>query len=56
MKKYRVCVVSKEYRWVDIEATTELDAETKALDDIDNIMNYKPGDYETDIYVEGESE
>jgi hypothetical protein len=54
MKKYEICVVSKEYRYVEVEAEDEFDAKDKAWDQIENVLNRKPEDYDTELYVEGE--
>jgi len=55
LKKYEICVVSKEYRWLEVEAETEEDAREKAWDKI--VCGFtgdtKPEDTETEIYVEG---
>ena len=29
MKRYEICIVSKEYRWVDVEAEDEVTAQDK---------------------------
>ena len=54
MKKFSVCVVSKEYRYIEVEAVDEDDAKDKAWDVIENTLNQKPQDYDTEIFVEGE--
>ena len=51
-----ICVVSKEYRYVEIEADSQEDAIDKAWDDIENIMNRKAVDYDTDLYVDSVEE
>lgn len=51
-----ICVVSKEYRYVEIEAESQEDAIDKAWDDIENIMNRKAVDYDTDLYVDSVEE
>ena len=55
MPKYEICMVSKEYRWVEIEAESEDDAIGKAWDMV--FCGYtgdtKAQDNETEIYVEG---
>ena len=51
-----ICVVSKEYRYVEIEAESKEDAIDKAWDDIENIMNRKAVDYDTDLYVDSVEE
>lgn len=51
-----ICVVSKEYRYVDVEADSQEDAIDKAWDDIENIMNRKAVDYDTDLYVDSVEE
>ena len=52
-KKYEICVVSKEYRYVDILADSEEEAKDQVWDQIETILNQKPQDYDTDLYVEG---
>jgi hypothetical protein len=53
MKTYDVVVLSKEYRTVQIDAESEEEAREKAFDNLDNILNRKAEDYDTDVYVEG---
>ena len=52
MKTFEVTVVSKEYRTIEVQAETEEDAKDQVWEDIDNILNWKPIDYDTDLYVE----
>jgi len=54
MKRYEICVVSKEYRYVEVQADNEDDARDKAWGLIENVLNRKPADYDTELYVEGE--
>ena len=54
MKLYEICVVSKEYRYFEVEAEDEEDARVKAWDQIESAINRKPADYDTELYVEGE--
>lgn len=56
MKTFEICVVSKEYRTIHVEAETEEDAKDKAWDSLENILNIKAEDYDTEIYVEGVTE
>ena len=55
MKKYEICVVSKEYRYVTVEAETEEEAKDMVWDKI--VCGFtgdtKPEDTDTDLYVEG---
>jgi len=53
--KYEVCIVSKEYRWIEIDALDQNDAVDKAWRELKSglIWNIKPQDSETDVYVEG---
>lgn len=53
--KYEVCIVSKEYRWIEIEAMDQSDAIDKAWVKVENgfTCDTKPQDSDTDIYVEG---
>ena len=53
MNTYDVVVVSKEYRTIEIDAENEEEAREKAWDTLDNILNRKAEDYDTDVYVEG---
>lgn len=54
MKKYEVCVVSKEYRWVTVDADDDIAAKDAVWAGIENILNRKPEDYDTDVYIEAE--
>jgi hypothetical protein len=54
MKRYEICVVSKEYRYVEVEADDEEDARVKAWEQVESVLNRKPADYDTELYVEGE--
>ena len=56
MKTYEVCVVSKEYRYVNVEAETEEDAIDKAWDWVARGLtsDTKAQDYDTEVYLEGE--
>lgn len=54
MRTYELCVVSKEYRYITVEAENENDAMDKAWDGLENTLNTKASDYDTDIYMEGE--
>lgn len=54
MKKFEVYIISKEYRRIEVEADDSSEAYEKAWDQIENAMNCKPEDYDTDVYVEGE--
>ena len=55
MPKYEICMVSKEYRWVEIKADSENDAIDKAWDMVacGYTGDTKAQDTETDVYVEG---
>lgn len=55
MKTFEVCVVSKEYRTVHVQAEDEGEAKDKVWDDIESILNGKAEDYDTDLYIESES-
>ena len=52
MNRYGLCVVSKEYRWVEVEAEDDVQAIDKVWDGIESILNRKPEDYDTEVYVE----
>jgi hypothetical protein len=51
-----ICVVSKEYRYVEIEAGSKEEAIDKAWDDMESILNRKAVDYDTDLYVDSVEE
>ena len=53
MNTYEVVVVSKEYRTIHVDALDEESAREKAWDMLDNTLNKKPEDYDTEVYVEG---
>ena len=52
MKRYTVCVVEHAYRYVEVEAEDETDARDKVWADIENILNKKADDYDTDVVVD----
>ena len=52
MNTYNICVVSKEYRWVTVEAEDVTDAYDKVWVQIESILNRKPEDYDTELFVE----
>lgn len=56
--KYEVCIVSKEYRWVEIDALDQNDAVDKAWDKVASgfTCDVKAQDHDTDVYVEGLAE
>ena len=49
---FTICVVSKEYRYVEVEAENQEEAIDKAWDGIENILNGKAEDYDTEMFVE----
>jgi hypothetical protein len=53
MKRYAICVVERAYRYVEVEAEDETDAKDKVWADIENIINKKAEDYDTDVIVDG---
>lgn len=55
MPKYEICMVSKEYRYVEIEADSENDAIGEAWDMVScgYTGDTTAQDTETEIYVEG---
>lgn len=55
MPKYEICMVSKHYRWIEVEADCQSDAIDKAWDRIFDgyIEDNEAQDSETDIYCEG---
>jgi hypothetical protein len=56
MNTYELCVVSKEYRYLRVEAENESDAIDKAWDRVASgyTCNIKAQDYDTEVYLEGE--
>jgi hypothetical protein len=56
MKKFEVCIVSKEYRWVEIEAEDDVQAIELAWDKVacGFTGDVKANDYDTEVYLEGE--
>ena len=58
MKKFEVCIVSKEYRYVEIEAEDDIRAIELAWDKVacGYTGDVKSDDSETEVYLEGELE
>jgi hypothetical protein len=54
MKKYEVCIIHREYRWVDIEAESEAQAKTKAWEMLCDGHLGEAHDADSEIRVEGE--
>jgi hypothetical protein len=56
MKTYELCIVSKEYRWVYVEAESESEAIDKAWDKVacGYTGDVKAEDYDTEVFLEGE--
>ena len=56
MKRYEICVVSKEYRYVEVEAEDESEAKDKVWDKVacGLTTDTKAQDYDTELYVERE--
>ena len=56
MPKYEICVVSKEYRYITIEADNQEDAKDKVWDKIacGFTGDTKPEDTDTELYLERE--
>lgn len=56
MKTYELCIVSKEYRYIQVKAENENDAMDRAWDKVASgfTCDTKAQDYDTDIYIEGE--
>ena len=52
---YEVCIVSKEYRWVDIEAPNEESARDQAWEKVEYgyTGDTKADDYDTEVFIEG---
>lgn len=55
MKTYEIVIVSKEYRYFSVEAESAEEAREIAWGDIENHINGKAHDYDTELYVEGEA-
>jgi hypothetical protein len=57
MKKFEICIVSKEYRWVVVYAEDEVTAQDQVWVMIGNgyVGDTKPEDYDTELFVEGET-
>jgi hypothetical protein len=58
MPKYRVCIVVKEYSYIEVDATDELDAESQAWDKVNSgwAADVDGTDVNTEVYVEQELE
>jgi hypothetical protein len=55
MKKYEVLIVTKEYRYITVEAETENDAWDIAWDDVSNVVsNTDADDFDTEVFVNHE--
>lgn len=56
MKTFEICIVSKEYRWVEIEAEDSEAAKDQVWVMIGNgyTCDTKAEDYDTELFVEGE--
>jgi len=56
MKTYELCVVSKEYRYMEVEAESEQDAIDLAWVRIGNgfVTDTEAVDFDTDVYLERE--
>ena len=54
MPKYEICIVSKEYRYVEIEADNENEAKDKAWDKVacGYTGDTKAEDCDTELYIE----
>lgn len=58
MKRYEVCLVTKQYHYFEVESENETEAREKAEYWVDcGYLNDKePDDYDTEIFVEREIE
>jgi len=56
IKTYELCVVTKDYRYIKVEAESEQDAIDKGWDEVASgfIYETEATDHDTDIYLEGE--
>ena len=54
--KYEICIVSKEYRWIEVEASDESEASDAAWGQIESVLNRKPEDYDTELFIERKTE
>lgn len=54
MPKYEVCIVSKEYRWIEVDAPDESKAKEITWDMVacGFTGDTKAHDYDTEVYVE----
>lgn len=55
MKTFEIAIVSKEYRYVTVEADDAEQAREIAWGDIENHLNKKAEDWDTDLFIEGQS-
>jgi hypothetical protein len=56
MSRYSICVVSKEYRYITVEAETEEQAKDQVWDKIDGVLSWKAEDWDTGLYVDAVEE
>lgn len=56
MKTFEICIVSKEYRWVEVEAENAEAAQDQVWVMVGNgyTGDTKAEDYDTELFVEGE--
>lgn len=52
MKRYTICVVDREYRYVEVEAEDGTDARDKVWQDLEAILRKEPDDIDTDIVID----
>lgn len=54
MPKYEICIVSKEYRYIEVEANNESDAKDMAWEQVacGYTANTKPEDYDTEVFID----
>lgn len=56
MNSYEIAILSKEWRYITIEAETEDEARDKIWESIGGILNRKPDSFDTDLYIESVNE
>lgn len=54
MNNYSVCLVSKEFRWVEVEAKDETEAKDKVWDKIESVENCKAQYFDHEIFIDEE--
>lgn len=52
---YEICIVTREYRWIEVEAVSPESAKAQAWSMVDDgyIGDTKPEDCDTELFIEG---